>query len=265
MGLAPIDKTNPTKTAGNGIFRAIFSSIPPICSIVATLITYRYSFVEDSNYHRILIIVSDAYFLMCATSNIVANVQCLVYKNEYFDIIHRINHINGLFIVHCDREVNYQKFFKSYRNKFFTVCSFWLSMGMGSYIIHFESFTEFVYTTTTLALDIISVMSCVHTILLVDHVGLFVKEMNEAILSPQFQSTTHLDEMKQNFVKIKIIHLEMYNLVQQINKFFGWSFVTLCTKYLIDITYTFYFTYFNFDELGWKTVYHLGMFSIQLD
>lgn len=257
MGLAPTDMTNERNIIGKDIFKTILCSIPPIVSMFVTLVIFQFSFFPDLDYGPILIILFNAYFLMVTTSNVVASIQCLVHKSVT-SVIRRINDISYLFAFRCEREVNYQKFVKSYQIKFFTVCFNWVGIGISSYVIHIEDFSEFIFTTATLTLEILFSMSCMHAILFIDHVGMFTKEMNETILGIKFQSSNFAQKRAKNLVQIKCLHFEIWTLVQQINKYFGWSFVALFTKYLIDITYSLYWTFINFEEFGWKTVLHLG-------
>lgn len=262
VGLAPVNTTNDRSTIGKKILETISYSIPSIYSMVATLTIFLFVFPPDVNFDVTLIIIFSSYYVMVTISNIVVNIQCLVHRREYFRVIQRINDITDMFAFHCNREVNYQQFARSYRNKFFALCFFWMGMGIGSYVAHLGDLESNLFTAASIALEIPFSMSCMHAILFVDHVGVFIKELNKCFLSPMFQPSDSAEVMGENFVKLKRLHFEIWNLVQQINKFFGWSLVTLFTKYLVDVTFSFYSIYVNFVFLGWQTIGHLGIFCI---
>lgn len=256
MGLAPI--TNETKAGKAGIMKIIFYSLPPIVSVLVTLVIFQYTFFPDLSYGHIAMILFNAYFLMVTISNIVATIQCLVHKSEYFSMVQRINDISDSLAFRCERDVNYRKFVESFRIKFIIMSLNWIAMGIGSYVIHLDEISEFIFTTATLMLEIVFSMSCMHAILFIDHVGLFTKETNEAFIAMSFSSSNLSQITVQNLVEIKSLHFEIWNLVRSINKYFGWSFVTLFTKYLVDITYSLYWSFLNFEAFGWNTVLHLG-------
>lgn len=159
------------------------------------------------------------------------------------------------------REINFQNFVNSYRIKFATIWFYIFAMGITSYIINAENpISDFILTTVTLGLEIISSMSCMHAIFLIDHVHMFTKEMSETLIQTKsyFQASADSEARVKNLLKIKSLHFEIWKLVQQINIFFGWSFVTLIIKYLVDIIYDLYWIFIDLEQYNWESATNFG-------
>lgn len=264
MGLAPVEKKTGQIGLAECSYTNVLHSIPVVFSFTVTLLQLivQLTFFEDASYGRIHMFILNVYFLIIATSNIVANIKCLFYKREYFDIVQRIHDIHSIFAVKCERDVNYQRFIKIYRIKFFITFFLWIAMATSSYVINaYGPFSEFILTTVTIVLESISFMSCMHAILFIDHVHLFAKEMNGILVNRKsyFQTTAMSKRRVKNILKVKCLHFEIWKLVQQINDFFGWLFVTLFIKYLVDIIYDLYWIFMEFEQTtGWKATSLFG-------
>lgn len=263
MGLAPINTLDEREGVRKNNCKTVLYSLPAVLPIIVSLLLFQLSLLQSflpDHYDKIYIIIVNVYYLMTTTSNVAANIQCLVYKRNYFNIVKRINVIHDLIIFQCKREINYHNFVKCYRMKFFAMFFLWFLMGLTSYVFYFEDFSENIVTTVESVLECIIFMSCANAILFVDYVGLFTKEMNETIVNTKsyFQSSKLAQIRAQNLVKLKYLHFEIWNLVQQINHFFGWLFVTLFIKYLVDIIYCLYWIFLTYEEFGWKSLIYLG-------
>lgn len=259
-GISPLTTTTETNSYHKRYCKTILYSIPAIFSMIASITLFQISLFPDLNYDRILMILFNAYFLMVTMVTLVANINCLVYKRTYFNIVERINGIQNSFEFYCKMEVNYHKLVKFYRIKFCVVYLVWLEMSLVSYLIHLDDTSEMIFTTVTIVLEWSCSLACMQTILFIDHVGLFTEELNETIVSSKsyFQSSELSQIRAENLVKLKRLHFDIWNLVQQINRYFGWLFVTLFVKYLVDIIYSLYLIFINFEEFGWNTLMHLG-------
>lgn len=261
IGFAPIGTTGTSKTKQQSI--SILHWIPALSFIAISLfqVSIQWTLYDDPTIGNIRLALINLYFLTVVTANVVANMQCLIFRREYFDIMQRIDDLQYLFAFKCTREVYSQRFLQSYRIKFFTIGFFVFAMAISSYTIHAnEPLSECILTTITIGLEIICYMSSMHIIFIIDRVPRYTKQLNELLVDPQpyHQSTVASRGMVKILLNVKCIHLKIWKLVQQINTFFGYSLVILFVKYLLDIMYDLYWLFVGFEEYSWKSVEHLG-------
>lgn len=261
IGMAPIHATNETSSSDQHCqCRSFLHSIPAFLSIIASVTLFQFTIFPDLNYDRILIILFNGYFVLVTAVTLVANVQCLVHKRLHYDMMQCIIGIHQSFAVYCKTEVNYATMAKWYCVKFCVVYFVWIEMTLVSYLIHLADPAELIFTTVTIVLEGTCSLACMQAILFVDYVGLFAEQMNETFVSTKsyFQSSTLPQLRADNLDKLKNVHLEVWDLVQRINEYFGWLFATLFVKYLVDFIYSLYLVFIDFEKFGWETVKHLG-------
>ncbi|KAJ6642677.1 hypothetical protein Bhyg_07630 [Pseudolycoriella hygida] len=92
-----------------------------------------------------------------------------------------------------------------------------------------------------------------HVVLYSDLITMFIDEINIQIkYSPKYHNVTTRIEFLKN---VKLLHMDLWKLVGQINIFFGWNLLILIINSFIYITYQLYWIFLAL-ELKWPT---LGM------
>lgn len=265
FGLAPIFNKNSKENKDNAkdnIFKSVLGSLPSIVFIILScvqiIIQTTLNFVDD--YGIIHLIILKLYFLITAASNVIANIQCLLYKLEYYDIIRRIQHIEHLLMTKFSKEIDIKKIMVKYKIKFFTVFLLLISLELMSCILTPWDPAAFTLAIVRGILEIIYTMTCLHPILYVDIVRMYIKELSSALIQSKsyFQFSTVIIDRTNKLNDIRLVYFKLWKLVQKINIYFGWSIVIMLIKFFIDITFDLYWIFIEFQQHSWQSVSHIS-------
>lgn len=263
FGLAPILNRNDNKKQYQStkfILKSFLQLMPSITFIIVNgaQLTLQTTLPDDDPYGQTHLIILKLYFLITTASNVAANIQCIQYKLEYVDIIRRIEQIEHLFMKSFSKEIYIQKIMLKYKITFLIMYLLLISLEVLGYILTAGYPSAFILITIRGILELISTLTCLHPILYVDIVRMFLKELSSVLTHSKlnFRSFTVIDGAKK-LNDIKFVHFELWKLVQKINIYFGWSFVILSIKFFIDITFDLYWIFIEFQLSSWQSLTHI--------
>lgn len=269
IGLAPFitenEMTEPSvqRTA----IKLFFCKLVPIINLLFSLSHFSFLLIilDGTLDGKIHVILFYGYFILNISSNIVSNIICFFYQSEYLDIIRRIDKIEQSFMNKFSKEINLKKSYTSFKWKTVIIYSILVGATLSSYTFDGWQLSEkFVLRSVVTMLETICTMGSLHPMLFIALIRMFIREMSEALKSSKKSFRMASSILSEELKKIKIIHFEIYNLVTKINKYFGWKLLFLQVKYFVDITYNLYWIFIETQELGWRSVTHIGIDKVDL-
>lgn len=265
FGLAPlsIEKEENEKIEKRALLKYFFNKMIPICGMLLSLSQFSLllKMVNGTMIGVIHTILFYGYFMIVVSSNIVGNVQCLVRHSAYLDIIGHIHRVERLFMNKFSKPMDYRT--SKFKVKAFMI--FFIQMG-ATLTSYFNNDGWQLLTTVVTVLEIVSSLVCLHCILYIDIISMFVQEMRKTLNNPRklFIPSVHILQRCKHIKEVKIIHFELWTLVQKINSYFGWNLLFLITKFFVDITYNMYWFFIEFQILGWESYTHTGKTHIDV-
>lgn len=253
LGLATIPATRRKSN-----FKYFVNYIPvflsaTVSSAVAMYLIFYPHFAPYSPIHTIINFASLIGFLLVVIST---NCQCYFYRNVYQNIFSQVGQIEN----RC-RQKFLAKFSMKmalhYRLKILLIFSlFFVSQGLVFVEVFYLSegrgaFSSFL-TSTLRSMYPIAIL---HVVLFSDIITMFIEEINTQIkYSPKSYNATH----KIEFLKsVKLLHMDLWKLVGQLNLFFGWNLLVLIINAFIYITYQLYWIFLAL-ELQWHSLGMVG-------
>lgn len=266
FGLAPFskEKWKRGKFRTRALTKSLFYQIVPVCGVLLNLSQFSLllKIVDGTMDGLIHVILFYGYFVLVVSSNIAGNIQCLVKRSTYVDIICQIHQVECLFMIKFSKTINYRTSNSKFKVKVCIIFALLICATLTSYTINGWQLSESILLRTVVTiLEIISSLVCLHPVLYIDIIAMFVLEMSDTVRTPKniFPASVDIFEKFENLKKLKSIHFELWNLVKKINSFFGWNLLFLLTKFFIDITYNLYWIFIEFQNIGWKSWTHMGM------
>lgn len=266
IGLAPnVTKCEKTKIGKFKTKKAIQLFLPKLVPLIGMLISLgQFSLllkiVDGTLDGQIHVILFYGYFLLVVLSNIFGNIQCIVYRSEYKDIIRRINQIERLFLVKFSNRIDFQRSYTIFKRKTFIIFSILMIATLTSYTIqgwHLNKAT--LLRSVVTILEIMSSFVCLHPILYLDIIRMFIFEMSDIFKKSKQYFQISAVILGKDLKKLKSIHFEVCNMVKQINIYFGLNLIFLLIKFFVDVTYNLYWIFIEFQELGWSSFTHIGI------
>lgn len=231
-GLAPSTMLNKKDQCFPYIISVVISAVINVGFVVSS-----FQFHSYSTYGNIQRIVNCVVVSSLALSNLVANLQCYRHKSVYNSIFGQMMKVENNFNAKFPGNTSFQTVFKRYRLKCIVVCvpmfiSFVLYY-IGSWVEHdYEVLIIFCFIVFT---QIMSALVLFHILLYVTIVQMFIGEMNRRIKNNA--PNCFYNKSKIEFLKtIKILHMETWKLMAEINKFFSWNLPYLMINLAIQTT-----------------------------
>lgn len=257
LGLAPLI----SRKMKNIKFKRFLFVLPIVlsstCSLsIASLLLIFPHFESHSSIHTIINFASlISFFLIIFT----ANCQSYCYKSVYQNIFYQIRQIEKRcaekFWVKIPRKIKFHFLLKVVLVLFLFIISQALVFVE---VLLTEAHVWSSFFTSLLRL--IYPLAVLHVILFSDIVTMFILELNEQIRnSPTFVHSSSKFEFLKN---VKLIHMDLWKLVVQINTFFGWNLLFLIINSFIYITYQLYWIFLAL-ELKWNLLALIGMFRLK--
>lgn len=259
IGLAPIsEKAETTLKRFLHILPVILSSFFSLC-----ITTFLLVFPHFSSYSSIHTIINFASQISLVLIIFTANIQSFCYKSTYQNIIDHIRRIENR-----GKEKFWVKFPVNFKNNYiikvvFIFVMFFLSQGLVFVEVLLAPVSSHLFSSVlTSLLRLIYPLAALHVILFSDIVTMFILELNEQIRnSITFSHPSSKIEILKN---IKLMHMDLWKLVTQINIFFGWNLLFLIINSFIYITYQLYWMFLAL-ELKWTTFAIIGRFYIMVN
>lgn len=231
-----------------------FLTIPVLVSILSSICIVLLPFLSFylDSFGLITKLITYGFYGSLLFTNGSANLQCWYYKSIYQDVINRITRLEN----ECNYKFSSKIFYKSIKHSYkvkviLVVGSYTISGGIvlaQAWYIGSRSTHAVILASLTVFKELICALAVLHFTLYVDIVRLFVSELNKQIRNAPI---CFFLSSKIVFLKdVKLMHMELFLLMKQINIFFGWNLVLLMIHYFILITFSFYWLYFTLQSNG---------------
>lgn len=250
-GLAPIFVTA-AETNYTYLIPAILTSLTSI-----VIVTFLLFFPHFESYGPINTIINFASLTSSLLMILSANWQCYYYKSVYLRIVRRIQQMENRFTQTFSKKSSLKIIAFRYRLKVLLIFFlFFLSQGLvfteawlvgeahGLVSSFFTSLSRFMYPIIIL-----------HIVLYSDTVTIFIQELNEDIRNSPicFHSSAKMELLK----KIKLMHMDVWKLVMQLNRYFGWNLLFLVLSAFVYITYQLYWIFLTL-QVKWNPIGLIG-------
>lgn len=256
LGLAtiPVTKKSTNLKRFINFIPVVFSAT--CSSAIAIYLIFFPHFEPYSPIHTIINFASLIGFLLVILT---ANCQCYVYRNVYQNIFHRIGQIEN----RCR-----QKFLAKFPMKMalhyrllvlLVFLLFFLSQGLVFVeVLYLSQGHGILSALLTSLLRSMFPIAILHVVLYSDLITMFIDEINIQIrFSTKCYNTTSKIEFLKN---VKLLHMDLWALVGQLNRFFGWNLLVLIINSFVYITYQLYWIFLAL-ELKWHTLGMVGKFG----
>lgn len=242
IGIAPCHLCITDENDKNRVLNRVPVLVSFLCTICVASLQFSYFYLQS--FGLIIKIINCAHFSSVLFSNATANLQCWYYKSIYQDIIYRIQRLESL----CNYKFSKKMFIKNTKRNYilkavFIIGFFTISAGIvlaQAWSISSSTKTVLIALLTVLK-ELMTAITVLHFTLFVDIVRKFLSELNNQIrCSPIcFYASSKITFLK----RVKLVHMDLFRLVKQINNFFGWNLLLLMVHYFILITYSFYWIF----------------------
>ncbi len=216
--------------------------LPVIISLVfnVSVIGLQLYFDHPQSFGQINSIITVASLLSGLVFNLSAILQCCFHPVVYQNMMYQIINIEKKICEHFPENIPSASFATRYGWKVLIIFSLAIISGILAIVIllgllNIDGITIGVLETI---ITIFSVFVIIHKILFIDIARMYLKTLNLNIKnSPLFLHSA----MKIDFMKnIKLMHMEVWKLVMQINNFFSWSLLYFTIDFMISLVYDLY-------------------------
>lgn len=257
-GLTPITfvtlDTNPKNFSH--LIPAVLTSIFSIC------IAFSLLNVPHLPYGAIGIIINYLTLLFSVLMTFTATGQCIFYKPIYHDIVQRTQQITNSFSEKFSEKLPLKSISLRYRLKAMLVFGFFF-VSQGFVIVEVWIFhpTRSLWSPIANAiLRSVYPVAVLHFILYVEGVVTIIRELNRQMRS--MGNDFHVDSKFEFLGNVKALHMDVWKLVVEINKFFGWSLLCVTIYSFIFITKQLYFI-FTVIHVDWNILAMIGELSLE--
>lgn len=209
------------------------------------------SFYLDS-FGLISKLLNYSFFGTVLLTNATANWQCLRHSSIYENIIRRIRSLE----IECNLKFATKILYKTITLRYkisalLIIACFFISAAIvlaQAWLLASNPKNGILLACLTIFKEFMCTLGVLHFTLYVDIVRLFVAELNKQInCSPFcFYASTKVAFLK----KVKLMHMNMFLLIKEINKFFGWQILCLVIHHFILILYSFYWFFLAIAKTG---------------
>lgn len=215
-----------------------------IPSILDMLITsYLVLYPHLTSYGIISVLIYYASFIPSILMIFTANGQCFFNKNSYQKIGTQIVKVEKILKEKALR-LSLQCVAHRYRRKIIFIYSlFFLSQGFLFAEVWFLDSPHLLSSFFISLLRTMHPLQLFHLILYIDIIGMFFHELNEEIKNSPINahSTNKIEFLKY----VKLMHMNLWKLVGQINNFFGWNLLFTAMHLFIYVTHQFYWIFLS--------------------
>lgn len=255
IGIAPIARNEKRTKLKRFLYNIpIFVSSAFMLCVAAYLLLFPH-FTPYSSVYTIISYSSTVSFIFIIFT---ANVQCYYYNSVYQSMNYRIREIEKRcrdeFWTKCPKNIQFR-----YKLKILLIFFlFFLSQGL-VFVEVLLNGSRLWSSFLTSFLRLIYPIAVLHVIIYSDIVAMFILEVNAQIRnSSTFVHSSNKIEVLKN---IKLMHMDVWMLVVQINKFFGWNLLLLVINSFIYIIRQLYWIFLAL-QLQWQSLAVIGRFNI---
>lgn len=247
LGLSPYFTLKPKTTK----YEKVFRFVPCCISVTITVCLFIYSFATNRTiflvYGKINDFIAYSYLLALIAFNLSGSYQCIRYHNVYFDLMKRIHRTDRF------SHLSSHKSHRLLRKQILVKCLLILATYSTAILVLFLNNTTvetIFFKIELVVLQLGCSMNTMHTIMYIDivrsHLNINGKFMLNAALSYGEMCTKR---RYLNLKSFKKIYFDWWNIMQQINIYFGWSLLAFLIKCFVEVSYTLYF-YFLMLQTG---------------
>lgn len=244
FGLCPYFTIKPRTTKYEKLLRCV----PSCISLIITVAFFTYSFVMNRTiflmYGKINDLIAYGYLLSMIISNLSGNYQCFRYHKEYSDLMRRIYRNETFSYVISSNQS------RRMRNTILRKGLLILAAYFTAVLILFLNETTMASLFVKIEIAVLqfgSSLNTLHAIMYVELVRAYLKVSGNFICNASLSY-----DAKQRYLNLKNFkknYFDLWNIMQKINIYFGWSLLALLMKCFIEISYTLYY-YFLVLQVG---------------
>lgn len=247
IGIAPCHLA-----AANRKHKSFFHSVPVTISFLSSICVALLQFFSFylNKFGLMTKLINYVYFGCCLFSNVTANLQCWYLESIYRNIIHRIQRLDETSNYKFSRKIFYKPMKRRHVINAILIVGSWsistaIVLGQ-AWFIGSNSIKDILMASATTFKESMCALSVIHFTLFVDIVRCFIAELNEQIhCSPIcFYASTKVAFLKD----VKLMHMDLFLLMKQVNNFFGWHLLILMIHYLILTLYSLYWIFLTIQE-----------------
>lgn len=233
---------------GSIIMQYIPSIIFLCISFCVSAFTLIYQMYYAVNYGRTDSIAAFLFVASDSLSNAVVVVQLFMYSRTTRDVYRKFLEVQSYARQKLAIQLDYQMYCYGYLRKIIFMVILYALMCAAKFCIR-TSESDFILGQCYCALRLFNMLGKSHALLYVDMLEnivsacysrvTFVEDKNIPRIIPRNEITKVLNSMKH----YKAMHFKLYEISIQINRIFGWSFITLFTECFVDTSYSLYWTF----------------------
>lgn len=221
---------------------AYIPSVSIIAFFILNVSVYglQFHFGHIQSFGLINSIISRAAILTGLVSNLSAIFQCYFYPGVYRNLIEQIKKIENNFRGNFSEKLPALTFAIQYRRKFLIIFALVTVRGVSTILMLWNSLNNdgVLIGVLQTATSIFSVLVLIHVILYIDIAQICLHALNLKVKnSPMcLQLPAKLEFLKY----VKLMHMDLWKLVSQINHYFAWSLLHFTINFMINSVYDLY-------------------------
>lgn len=251
LGFAPINVT--TKDTKNNNFVNNFVNLIPTTLTTCISLAIAYFLLihpHFESYGPIHGIINSASLLNLSLIVLTGNGQCLFYKSIHRNINYQINEIERK--IYTETSIK-SPFHIAYRLKILLIFFlFFLSQGLVFYEAYLASASGMLSSFFTSLFRFVFPVAVLHVVMYSDIISNFIRQLNRKIRNSS--TCLHSSSKVEILKNIKVLHMDMWKVLMQINRYFGWNLLFLVINSFVYITYQLYWIFVtlqqDWDKLG---------------
>lgn len=221
-----------------------------ICGVISIYLTF---FPHFPSYGVIFVLIYYGSLLPSLLMILTANGHCYFYRNSYQIIMNQIGKIEKMF---NEKSLRLSFQYIAFRYKLKIVFLYILFFTSQILVFIEVQFLDSQNTCSSFLIATIRAtypMQLLHFVLYNDIATMFFIQLNEEIKhSPIFvHSFSKIEFLKY----VKLVHMDLWKFVVEINNFFGWNLLFTTIFWFVDITHQLYWIFLNTHE----KLYWLGI------
>lgn len=250
VGFAPISLTTRNMKKANFVDNFV-NLIPTALTTFFSLCIAYFLLLRPhfESYGPIHGIINTASLLILFLIVLSGNCQCFFSKSIHRNINYKIRQIEQKMFAEHE-----SKFYIAYRLKMLVIFFlFFLSQGLVFYEAYLASASEGMMSSFFTSLfRFIFPVAVLHVVLYSDIVANFIQQLNLKIKTTPtcYHSSSKVELLK----NVKLMHMDLWKILTEINRYFGWNLLFLVINSFVYITYQLYWIFVtlqhNWDKLG---------------
>lgn len=245
FGFAPINVTTKDMTNNNKFVDNFVNLIPTTLTTILSISVAYFLIIHPhfGSYGPIHGIINSVSLLSLSLVVISGNGQCFFNRSILRNIIYQIYEIEQKLYTELPIK---STFHIAYRLKILLIFFlFFLSQVLVSYEAYLAS-ASMLSSIFTSTFRFVIPVSILHVVMYSDIMSYFIQQLNRKIKI--LSTCSHLSGKVELLKDIKVIHMDLWKILTEINRYFGWNLLFIVINSFVYITYQLYWIFIIFQE-----------------